>query len=144
MSSCRETEDTRNRRARRPRGKVVGSQSRKLRQKSILQHSEACPLDEAVSYSYSACRLAAQWVLFFRTSSRTASAKSLIEPILFWQREPLPYAWAGRSLPTLPSSLPHRGPYTAVLGGATNTRTATSRCDHRIQHEPQTLRNPVA
>jgi hypothetical protein len=61
-----------------------------------------------------------------RSSSRTASAK-VSSTSLFGSRTSSVRA-AGRSLPTLPSSnpLPHRGPYAAVLGGAANTRTATT------------------
>ena len=58
-------------------------------------------------------------------AGRTASAKSSPNPYIAGSSRTSSVRMGGRSLPTLPS-LTHRGPYTAVLGGGTNTRTATA------------------
>lgn len=61
-------------------------------------------------------------------AGRTAGAKSSPNANITSSNRTSPVRMGGRSLPTLPSSNPliHRGPYTAVLGGGANTRTATA------------------
>lgn len=61
-----------------------------------------------------------------RNSDVTVSPKSPVTAYRANSSRTSSFRAGGRSLPTLPSSnpLPHRGPYTAILGGATNTRTA--------------------